>query len=88
MNTWNCARESFFRNTTEPSAAAPCNWSTYLAKSTPIAVTFSMNTSPIYWSNLNSLPKSKTMGMDIHTISVPFFGVVQVQIGHVVTKNW
>ena len=35
MKRWNCGRDSFLRNTTKPSAVAPCNCITFFAKSTP-----------------------------------------------------
>ncbi len=35
MNRANCARGSFLRKITRPSDAAPCNWNTCFAKSTP-----------------------------------------------------
>jgi hypothetical protein len=39
MYRWNCGRDSFFRKTTAPSAAAPCSWNTFFARSTPMMVT-------------------------------------------------
>jgi len=36
MNRANCGRDSFLRNTTDPSADAPCNWNTFFARSTPM----------------------------------------------------
>ncbi len=74
MNNWNCARESFLRNTTEPSAAAPCNWNTDFAKCTPITDTFSMDTTPTYWTNLNSLPRSRPLGVGHPHHQCPSFG--------------
>lgn len=38
-NTSSCPRESFLRNTTDPSARAPCNWKTHFARSMPMMVT-------------------------------------------------
>ena len=43
MNRANCSRDSFLRNTTDPSAAAPCNWNTFFARSTPMMVTSPMD---------------------------------------------
>lgn len=45
MNRWNCCRDSFLRKTTDPSAAAPCIWITFFAKSTPMMVTSFMDAS-------------------------------------------
>ena len=36
-------RTSFLRNTTDPSAAAPCNWNQIFARSIPIMLTFSVD---------------------------------------------
>ena len=43
MNRANCSRDSFLRNTTDPSAAAPCSWNTFFARSTPTMLTSFMD---------------------------------------------
>jgi hypothetical protein len=43
MNRSKSGRVSFFRNTTDPSAVAPCSWNTFFARSTPMMVTFNMD---------------------------------------------
>lgn len=43
MNRANCSRDSFLRKTTAPSAAAPCSWNTFFARSTPMMLTSSMD---------------------------------------------
>ena len=41
-------RDNFLRNTTEPSAAAPCSWTLRFAKSIPTMLTFSMVALSLY----------------------------------------
>jgi hypothetical protein len=43
MNRPNGSRDSFLRNTTDPSAAAPCSWNKFFARSTPMMLTYSMD---------------------------------------------
>ena len=43
MKRWNCGRDSFLRNRTVPSAAAPCSWNTFFARSTPMMLTSFMD---------------------------------------------
>ena len=36
MDRPNCRRDNFLRNRTDPSAAVPCSWNTFFARSTPM----------------------------------------------------
>ena len=70
-NGRSCARETFLRNTTVPSAAAPCSWNTRFARSMPMMLTSFMDALSFSgdW-NFTSLAHRDAVGMGASTPSL------------------